>query len=37
VRASSEQVLGDLRRDLRRLGVSAEDLDVLMAEIMAGL
>lgn len=37
VRASSEQVLGDLRRDLRRLGVSAEDLDALMAEIMAGL
>lgn len=37
VRSSSEQVLGDLRRDLRRLGVSAEDLDALMAEIMAGL
>lgn len=37
VRASSEQVLGDLRGDLRRLGVSAEDLDALMAEIMAGL
>lgn len=37
VRASSEQVLGDLRNELRRLGVSAEDLDTFMAEVMAGL
>jgi DNA-binding transcriptional MerR regulator len=36
VRASSEQVLGDLRGELRRLGVSQEQIDAFMAEVMAG-
>jgi len=36
-RASSEQVLGELGGELRRLGVSQEQLDAFMAEVMAGM
>jgi hypothetical protein len=37
LRAESEQTLGDLAGELRRLGVSQEQIDAFMAEVMAGL
>jgi hypothetical protein len=37
LRASSEQVLGELGRELRRLGVSQDGIDAFMVEVMAGL
>lgn len=36
-RAESEQVLSDLADELRRLGVSQEQIDAFMADVMAGM